>query len=85
MEKIASSVIGDDNEVVVKTNCVNVILKNLENHIAVEMNIRILNHKTDKAGSDKKPLTLLEKCINESVYASVFVTDCLETLSLLKL
>ena len=86
LEKIASSVIGDDNGVVVKTNCVNVNLKNLEksyNDLRNEHD-RILNHKTDKVGIVKKPLTLLEKCINESVYASVFVTDCLETLSLLK-
>lgn len=86
LEKIASSVIGDDNGVVVKTNCVNVNLKNLEKSYSDLRNEhdRILNHKTDKVGIVKKPLTLLEKCINESVYASVFVTDCLETLSLLK-
>ena len=86
MEKIASSVIGDDNGVVVKTNCVNVNLKNLEKSYSDlrDEHDRILNHKTDKVGIVKKPLTLLEKCINESVYASVFVTDCLETLSLLK-
>ena len=86
LEKIASSVIGDDNGVVVKTNCVNVNLKNLEKSYSDlrDEHDRILNHKTDKAGIVKKPLTLLEKCINESVYASVFVTDCLETLSLLK-
>ena len=86
LEKIASSVIGDDNGVVVKTNCVNVNLKNLEKSYSDlrDEHDRILNHKTDKVGIVKKPLTLLEKCINESVYASVFVTDCLETLSLLK-
>ncbi len=86
LEKIASSVIGDDNGVVVKTNCVNVNLKNLEKSYSDLRNEhdRILNHKTDKVCIVKKPLTLLEKCINESVYASVFVTDCLETLSLLK-
>ncbi|MDG1153437.1 MAG: ribonuclease E/G [Alphaproteobacteria bacterium] len=86
LEKIASSVIGDDNGVVVKTNCVNVNLKNLEKSYSDLRNEhdRILNHKTDKVGIVKKPLTLLEKCINESIYASVFVTDCLETLSLLK-
>ena len=86
LEKIASSVIGGDNGVVVKTNCVNVNLKNLEKSYSDlrDEHDRILNHKTDKVGIVKKPLTLLEKCINESVYASVFVTDCLETLSLLK-
>ena len=86
LEKIALSVIGDDNGVVVKTNCVNVNLKNLEKSYSDLRNEhdRILNHKTDKVGIVKKPLALLEKYINESVYGSVFVTDCLETLSLLK-
>ncbi len=86
LEKIALSVVGDDNGVVVKTSCVNVDLENLKklyNDLRNEHD-EILNHKTDKITIVKKPLTLIERSINDCVYGSIFITDCLETLSLLK-
>ena len=86
LEKIALSVVGEDNGVVVKTVSVNEAIETLQKSYDElrKEHSELLKTKLGKVGLVKPAPSIIEKSVLDCDYNTVFATDCLETLSTLK-
>ena len=86
LEKIALTVVGEDNGVVVKTVAVNEDQQDLQKSYDQlrSQHSELLKTKLGKVGLVKSAPSIIENAVLNCDYNTVFATDCVETLTTLK-